>query len=72
MFALGAGVSFYEGVMHVLDPEPIENPLVNYVVLGLSMVFEGGTWFVALKEFRRSKGTLGYFQAVRRSKDSNT
>jgi cation diffusion facilitator family transporter len=69
VFALGAGVSFYEGVMHVLDPEPIENPLVNYVVLGLSMVFEGGTWFVALKEFRRSKGPLGYFQAVRHSKD---
>jgi divalent metal cation (Fe/Co/Zn/Cd) transporter len=69
VFALGAGVSFYEGVIHMLDPEPIENPLVNYVVLGLSIVFEGATWLVALKEFRRHKGTLGYFEAVRRSKD---
>ncbi|WP_018426266.1 cation diffusion facilitator family transporter [Hoeflea sp. 108] len=69
VFALGAGVAFYEGVVHILHPEPIENPLVNYVVLGLCMVFEGGSWFVALKEFRRSKGNLGYIQAVRRSKD---
>lgn len=69
VFALGAGVAFYEGVIHMLDPEPIENPLVNYVVLGLCMVFEGGSWLVALKEFRRSKGSLGYIQAVWRSKD---
>nr|WP_318764266.1 cation diffusion facilitator family transporter [Aminobacter niigataensis] len=69
VFPLGAGVAFYEGVIHMLDPEPIENPLVNYVVLGLCMVFEGGSWLVALKEFRRSKGSLGYIQAVRRSKD---
>lgn len=69
VFALGAGVAFYEGIIHMLAPEPIENPLVNYVVLGLCMVFEGGSWLVALREFRRSKGDLGYIQAVRRSKD---
>ncbi|WP_378944920.1 cation diffusion facilitator family transporter [Mesorhizobium sp. ANAO-SY3R2] len=69
VFALGAGVAFYEGVTHMLDPEPIENPLVNYVVLGLCILFEGGSWLVALKEFRRDKGSLGYIQAVRRSKD---
>lgn len=69
VFALGAGVAFYEGIIHMLAPEPIENPLVNYVVLGLCMVFEGGSWLVALREFRRSKGDLGYIKAVRRSKD---
>lgn len=69
VFALGAGVSFYEGVLHILDPEPVENPVVNYVVLGLSFLFESGSWWVALKEFRRVKGRLGYFAAVRQSKD---
>ncbi|MBE1205683.1 cation diffusion facilitator family transporter [Aminobacter carboxidus] len=69
VFALGAGVAFYEGIIHMLHPEPIENPLINYVVLGLCMVFEGASWLVALKEFRRSKGQLGYIEAVRRSKD---
>lgn len=69
VFALGAGVSFYEGVLHILSPEPVTTPIVNYVVLGLSFLFEGGSWFVALKEFRRTKGRLGYFAAVRQSKD---
>lgn len=69
VFALGAGVAFYEGVTHILNPEPIENPLVNYVVLGLCLLFEGGSWLVALKEFRSAKGRLGYIEAVRRSKD---
>jgi cation diffusion facilitator family transporter len=69
VFALGAGVSFYEGVVHILDPEPIRNVRVTYVVLGLSMLFEGFSWYVALKEFRATKGRLGYIAAVRKSKD---
>src|ERR1700741_3905371 len=40
VFALGAGVSLYEGVLHVLEPEPIENFTATYVVLGISMIFE--------------------------------
>lgn len=69
VFALGAGVSFYEGVVHIMAPEPIVNARVNYIVLGLSFLFEGSSWLVALKEFRREKGSQGWFQAVRRSKD---
>ena len=52
VFALGAGVSFYEGVLHILDPEPVENPAVNYVVLGLSFLFESGSWWVARRRPR--------------------
>ena len=69
VFALGAGISFYEGITHILHPEPIRNPFWNYVVLGLSFVFEGVTWWVAFREFRRHKGRLGWFEAVRVSKD---
>ncbi len=69
VFALGAGVSFYEGVMHIMAPEPVANPAVNYAVLGFSLLFEGASWWVALKEFRKTKGRLGWFQAVRLSKD---
>jgi cation diffusion facilitator family transporter len=72
VFALGAGVSFYEGIVHMRDPEPVEDPTVNYVVLGLSLIFEGGSWRVAFKEFRRAKGSMGYFQAMRESKDPTT
>jgi cation diffusion facilitator family transporter len=69
VFALGAGISFYEGIIHVLRPEPMHNPRVNYVVLALSFLFEGATWRVALKEFRATKGDRGYLEAVRLSKD---
>jgi cation diffusion facilitator family transporter len=72
IFALGAGVSLYEGVIHILDPEAIENPTINYVVLALSLVFEGGSWWVAFREFRKEKGELGYVAAIRRSKDPTT
>ena len=69
VFALGAGVSFYEGVVHILDPEPIRNVRVTYIVLGLAVLFEGGSWLVALKEFRVAKGNRGYIEAVRLSTD---
>ena len=72
VFALGACVSMYEGVRHILDPRPIENPTVNYVVLGASFLFEGTSWIVALREFRQQKGGLGYLEAVRQSKDPTT
>ncbi len=72
IFALGAGVSAYEGVVRVLDPRPIANPMVGYVVLVLSMLFEFLSWRVAVREFRASKGSLGYVEAVRKSKDPTT
>lgn len=69
VFALGAGVSLYEGLMHIIEPEPASDPVVAYVVLGLSMLFEGYSWRVALKEFRTAKGKLSYLAAVKQSKD---
>ncbi|WP_157019202.1 cation diffusion facilitator family transporter [Mesorhizobium xinjiangense] len=69
VFALGAGVAFYEGVTHILDPEPADNVTVNYAVLAISAVFEGVSWWIGLKEFNRRRGRLGFFEAARQSKD---
>ena len=69
VFALGAGISFYEGVIHMMAPEPVVNARVNYIVLGLSFLFEGSSWLVALREFRQQKGRQGWLQAVQSSKD---
>lgn len=68
-FALGTGAAFVEGTLHLLQPAAIENPRLNYLVLGASIVFEGGSWIYTLRLFRRSKGRRGYFEAFRRSKD---
>jgi cation diffusion facilitator family transporter len=72
VFALGAIVSVYQGVLHILHPEEMKNPLVNYIVLGFAILCEGTSWFVALKAFKKTKGSLGYFEAFRRSKDPTT
>ncbi len=72
VFAAGAGVSAYEGIQHIRNPQPATNHALSYSVLGISFLFEGASWWVALREFRRTKGTLGYFEAFRRSKDPST
>jgi cation diffusion facilitator family transporter len=69
VFALGAGVSMYEGIRHIRNPEPITDPVVSYVVLAIAFLFEGGSWLVALRQFDAAKGTLGFYEAFRRSKD---
>jgi cation diffusion facilitator family transporter len=69
IFALGGGISIYEGIKHLSHPEPISNPIVNYIVLGLALLFEGAAWFFALREFSRVKGKWGYIEAIQRAKD---
>ncbi len=69
IFAVGSGVSLYEGIRHVLHPRPVGDPMVNYIVLGFALLFEGAAWFFALTEFTKSKGRWGYIEAVHRGKD---
>ncbi len=69
IFALGGGISVYEGIHHLLHPQPAKNPLINYLVLSLALIFEGVAWLFALREFRRTKGENGYIEAVNQTKD---
>ncbi len=69
IFAIGAGISFYEGVHKLAHPEPIKDAFVNYIVLGAAILFEGAACWVAFKEFRKTKGQRGYMAAMRHSKD---
>ncbi len=72
VFALGAGVSVYEGILHISHPEPAVSPIVAYVVLLVAFLLEGGSTFSAFKEFRDAKGRLGWVEAIKRSKDPPT
>jgi cation diffusion facilitator family transporter len=69
IFALGAGVTIYEGIHHLRHPEPITHELLNYAVLGLTFVFQGWSWVIALREIKAAKGSLGLFAAFERTKD---
>lgn len=75
IFALGAGISIYEGINKLLNPHPIDRPYINYIVLGFAFVFECAAWTIAYKEFRKAQGSrrkFRFFTAVRQSKDPAT
>lgn len=72
IFAGGALVSIYEGVQHIQHPEPMRHSTVNFIVLAIAFLFEGGSWLVALREFNHTRGGLGWWRAIRRSKDPST
>lgn len=72
IFGVGAGISIYEGIHGIMDPHPIENPLINYIVLGLAMVFEGFAWYLAFVEFKKTTNGRSYFETIRKEKNPTT
>ena len=72
IFGLGGGLSCFEGVQHILHPEPLRNPVWNYVVLAAAAVFEGSSFLVALREFRKQAGDTPFWEALHGSKDPGT
>jgi len=69
IFSLGSAISFYEGFHKLHSPEPVSNPMINFIVLGFAVIFESWTCWVAATEFKKSKGDRGWVEAIRRSKD---
>ena len=72
IFAVGGGISAYEGLLHVLQPTPIKDPLWNYAVLGLAVVFESYSFVVAFKAFKGLQGEQSLWQSIHTSKDPTT
>lgn len=69
IFAVGAGVSVYEGIIHIRHPEPIEQVWINFVVLGLAFVFEGVSWWFGWETFARVRKSRPIWATVVASKD---
>lgn len=72
IFALGAGLSIYEGYGHILQPQEISRPWISYAVLGVSMLFEVGSWWFGWKTFQKARGESGIWQAITTSRDPPT
>ncbi len=72
LFGLGSGVSIYEGIHKLGDPQPLQNVVWNYAVIGLAIVFESGSWYVAWREFSATRGQAPVLRALRQSKDPAT
>lgn len=72
VFALGAGVSVYEGVLHFLEPEPAVSPLIAYGVLAIAFALEGGSTVAAFREFDAARGGQSWLRALTSTKDATT
>lgn len=71
IFFVGAIVSLYEGVHKLVDPSPVQHAWAIYVVLGASIVLEGGSFFVAMRAFRAQNPGIRVLAALRRTRDLN-
>lgn len=69
IFALGSGISIYEGIHAILEPGKIGDPTLSYGVLVFAMVFESVALFIAVKEFNKSRGDLPFWKAIHEGKD---
>jgi cation diffusion facilitator family transporter len=69
IFGIGGGMSIYEGISHIQHPATLENPLINYIVLAVAMVFESFSFSVAWSGFRKHKKGKRTLTAIHHAKD---
>ncbi len=72
IFAVGGGLSFYEGVTHLRHPEPMKDPFWNYIVLGIAFALDGYSLRTAWRAFNAQRGTQSFWAALKSSKDAAT
>ena len=84
IFGVGGGISIYEGILHILHPGDLQEvtytmlglslsgQALNYMVLGLAIVFEGAAWITAYRAFTHERGGKPFWTAIRESKDPST
>ncbi|KAJ8382532.1 hypothetical protein SKAU_G00033100 [Synaphobranchus kaupii] len=74
IFMMGAGLSWYHGIMGLLHPQPMESLLWAYCILAGSLVSEGATLLVAINEIKKSAHIhgLSFYEYVMQSRDPST
>ncbi len=69
IFVLGGGYAMYEGIQNVMaGGHPIENPVINYIVLGIGIVVEGFSLSVAIRTVNKARGDMEIMTYIRESK----
>ncbi len=70
LFGLGGGMSVYEGITHILDPEPIKDPTLGYIVLAAALLFEGISFVIGVRDFlKQHHSDVSFWKKLRLSKD---
>lgn len=72
IFALGGGLSMYEGISRIREIGPdtvLGDPTVNYIVIIAAMLIEGASLRVALKTFNKARGDVRPLAFIKQAKD---
>jgi cation diffusion facilitator family transporter len=69
VFAVGGGMSAYEGITHIRQPTPNESAVWSYAVLAASACFEGASWFFGWRAFGKERAGRGILETIHTSKD---
>jgi cation diffusion facilitator family transporter len=72
LFAIGGGMSIYEGILHIQHPKIIKDPYWNYIVIAFSFVLSAVSLFIAVKKFIEDNPGKSFFKAIKESKDPGT
>ena len=75
IFALGGGVSMYEGISRIREITPettLGDPTLNYVIIGISAIIEGISFSVAVREFNAARGDVSPLRFIKEAKDPST
>jgi cation diffusion facilitator family transporter len=72
IFGLGGALSIYQGIAHMRQPQLMSDPFWNYIVLILSLIFEGTSFVIALKAFNKTRNGLGWWDTIIKSKDPSS
>ncbi|MEM8780490.1 MAG: cation diffusion facilitator family transporter, partial [Cyanobacteria bacterium P01_G01_bin.49] len=74
IFALGGGVSIYEGIESIKNPEYADHNLISYAVLGVSAIFESIALLVSVREFNKNYPSQPkeFWNNIRTSKDPSS
>ncbi len=68
LFMLGAVFAVYEGIHKIEHPEPLENPIWAYGVLGFAIVVEGLSFRTAVVEANKVRGRASWPRFIRNAK----
>lgn len=69
MFIIGGSFSVFRGMERIISPHELQHIQLNYVVLGVSAIFDGTSFLLAFSGLRHQLMQFGLWQAVRVTKD---
>ena len=70
LFFMGGAYSVMQGVAHLRHPEPLNNPTVALIVLGISVALEAWSLMGALREIRKIAKGQSFYRWFRETRQS--